>query len=335
MDLTIAEVDVRDPAVEPLLRAMYDVSAAARADRPFEVWAPWSTARATWTAERSDVDTVFWSATAEGEVVGMAQLFLARLDNQHVADTQFFVHPEHRRRGVGTALLSAVAARARQDGRTVLMASPYSPVAGPGPGESFLVSLGFELGIAEMQQVCDLEANEPRWPDLAAVTTPAHAGYRLEPWERRVPERLVEGYCRMGEAFNAEVPLGELDLEVEVWTPERVRGRDDLFEATGRHQLGVLAYAPDGTCVGSTELFVNEAAAWRALQSGTLVIPGHRGRRLGLGLKLANLQGLRRAFPMCRYVFTTVAGVNAPMNAVNALLGFRDVERALEMQLRL
>ena len=44
---------------------------------------------------------------------------------------------------------------------------------------------------------------------------------------------------------------------------------------------------------------------------------------------------MRDRFPDCRYVFTAVAGVNDPMNAVNELLGFRDVERALEMQLRL
>ena len=97
----------------------------------------------------------------------------------------------------------------------------------------------------------------------------------------------------------------------------------------------MLAYAPDGTCVATTELFVNDVASWRALQGGTLVLPGHRGHRLGLALKLGNLQAVRERYPDCRYVFTVVAGVNAPMNAVNDLLGFRDVERALEMQRRL
>ena len=47
------------------------------------------------------------------------------------------------------------------------------------------------------------------------------------------------------------------------------------------------------------------------------------------------MRAVRAAFPDCRYVFTANAGVNAPMNAVNDALGFRDVERALEMQRRL
>ena len=72
-----------------------------------------------------------------------------------------------------------------------------------------------------------------------------------------------------------------------------------------------------------------------ALQGGTLVLPGHRGHRLGLALKLVNLRAVRERYPDCHYAFTVVAGVNAAMNAVNDLLGFRDVERALEMQRRL
>jgi len=87
--------------------------------------------------------------------------------------------------------------------------------------------------------------------------------------------------------------------------------------------------------VAGTELFVNEAASWRALQGGTLVLPGHRGHRLGLAVKLANQMAVREQFPECRYMFTSNAGVNAPMNAVNDTLGFRDNERELEMQLRL
>ncbi len=139
----------------------------------------------------------------------------------------------------------------------------------------------------------------------------------------------------LAEAFIGEAPMGELDCEPEVWTAERVTGRDDRFMATGRHQFGVLAYAADGACVACTELFVNEVASWRALQGGTLVLPGHRGHRLGMAVKLANQRAVRAAFPECRYVFTSNAGVNAPMNAVNDALGFRDVERGLEMQRRL
>ena len=332
----IAEVDPLDAANEPLLHQMYDVSAAARAERPFEVWAPWSTTYRTWTTPSPTEQTdVLWAGRAGDEVVAMATASYPLLDNQHTVHVTLFVRPDHQRRGIGSRLLDTVAEHARAAGRSVLMTSPCSPVDGPGAGEAFLGAHGFELGIAEVQQVCDLEESEAAWGALAAEAARHHADYRLEPWEDRIPESLVEGYCRMGEAFNHEIPLGELEIEPEVWSPERVRSRDDRFMATGRHQFGVLAYAADGECVGTTELFVNEVAAWRALQGGTLVIPGHRGHQLGLALKAANLAAVRRRYPECRYVFTAVADVNAPMNSVNDALGFRGVERLLEMQKRI
>lgn len=335
IDVVISEVDQLDPANEQVLHAMWEVSAAARADRPFEVWAPWTTAYATWTTARDDQDDVKWAATLDGVVVGMAGLAMSQVDNQHVATTELFVHPDHRRRGIGAALLAAVVERGRADGRNVLMTSPYSPVDRPGAGEEFLTAQGFELGIAEMSRVCDLEESEKTWAALADQIAPQHGDYRLEAWQDQLPAPFVEGYCELGEAFNDEAPLGDLDLGAEVWSADRVAARDALFLATGRRQFGVLAYAADGTCVATTELFVNQVASWRALQGGTLVLPGHRGHRLGLALKLVNLRAVRERYPDCRHVFTVVAGVNAPMNAVNELLGFRDVERALEMQLRL
>jgi GNAT superfamily N-acetyltransferase len=100
-DVVISEVDPLDPVNEPVLHAMWDVSAAARADRPFEVWAPWTTAYATWTTVRDDQDDVMWAATADGVVVGMAWLVMSHVDNQHVATTELFVHPDHRRRASG------------------------------------------------------------------------------------------------------------------------------------------------------------------------------------------------------------------------------------------
>jgi GNAT superfamily N-acetyltransferase len=328
----IIEVDPLADGAEPMLHAMWETSAAARADREFALFMPWSTAYVSWTNPREDRAETMWAAVVAGEVVGMALVEMPLLDNQHTAATEFFVHPDHQRRGVGTALLDLVVERARSSGRTVLMAAPISPVDRDGAGQQLLAAHGFEVAIEETQKVCDLEATEGGWAALAAEAAGHHDGYRLEAWESRVPDPLVEGYCVLAEAFVDEAPTGDLDYEREVWTAERVRKRDDHFEATGRHQFGVLAYAPDGSCAATTELFVNEAADWRALQGGTLVQPEHRGHRLGMAVKLVNLAAARACFPTCRYVFTSNAGVNAAMNAVNDRLGFRDVERMVEMQ---
>ena len=77
---------------------------------------------------------------------------------------------------------------------------------------------------------------------------------------------------------------------------------------------------------------VNQRAAWRGFQSGTLVSPEHRGHALGLAVKLANHRQIRAMFPDCRVLITGNADVNAAMNKVNDALGYREVERCVEMQ---
>jgi GNAT superfamily N-acetyltransferase len=333
-----SNLDIRrvDKADEESLHDVWSVTHAADAhDRPFDLRAPWSTALQTWQLPPTDYDAAFWTARLGGQVVGAAQAGLPLLDNIHTAGVDGAVLPDHRRRGIGSALLETVVDAMRADGRTVLQATPHSPVDREGPGEAMLLARGFEVAISAMSKAADLVATEHTWAALEEQIAPDHASYRLVRWSERVPDELVPGYCTLAEAFIDETPMGDLDYEPEVWDADRVKARDDRFEATGRHQFGVLAFAPDGSCVAMTELFVNEVVPWRALQGGTLVLPAHRGHRLGLAVKLANHRDVRAAYPACTHVFTENAGVNAPMNAVNETLGFRDVERSLEMQRRL
>ncbi len=50
--------------------------------------------------------------------------------------------------------------------------------------------------------------------------------------------------------------------------------------------------------------------------------PEHRGHRLGLAVKLANLDFLAEREPAVRMIGTGNAQENAPMIAVNDMLGF-------------
>jgi GNAT superfamily N-acetyltransferase len=61
------------------------------------------------------------------------------------------------------------------------------------------------------------------------------------------------------------------------------------------------------------------ALAWQMI---TVVHPDHRGHRLGLAVKLANVDFLSERAPAVRIVQTGNAAVNEPMIAVNDMLGF-------------
>jgi RimJ/RimL family protein N-acetyltransferase len=73
----------------------------------------------------------------------------------------------------------------------------------------------------------------------------------------------------------------------------------------------------------------------RAYQWGTLVRPAHRGHRLGMAVKVANLRQLQEAVPGVDHVITWNAESNARMVAVNDRLGFVPTERMGEFQKRL
>jgi hypothetical protein len=67
-------------------------------------------------------------------------------------------------------------------------------------------------------------------------------------------------------------------------------------------------------------------------QWGTAVLRGHRGHRLGLAVKAANLAALQADHPERRLISTQNAETNAPMLAINEKMGFRAVEVLLEFQ---
>ena len=242
-----------------------------------------------------------WAATVDGgRSSGMAGWRCRTLDNQHVGRDGALRPPRPpRAAGIGAALLDdgrRAQPRGRADGAdglAVLTRRPAGRRRGDPDGPRVRAR---HRGDASRSATS--RRPRPTWPALAAEIAAQHAGYRLEAWQERVPDAFVEGYC---------LPRGGVHRRGPDWaTSTSARGldgrrgsrkRDDRFVATGRHQFGVLAYAADGTCVATTELFVNEVAYWRALQGGTLVLPGHRGHRLGLAVKLVNLRPSAGRYP--------------------------------------
>jgi hypothetical protein len=87
--------------------------------------------------------------------------------------------------------------------------------------------------------------------------------------------------------------------------------------------------------VAYTDLAVTVHEPGTAYQWGTLVRRPDRGHRLGLAVKAANLRLLQRESPETTTLVTFNADGNAPMIAVNDLLGFEPTARLGELQRRL
>jgi len=325
----IREIDPRDQA---LVRRFWEIGKAAEADRPYDFYPAWESAWVSYSQGRDDCDMVLLGAFVDGVLWGTARVDLGRYDNLHLASAIYYTHPERQRRGIGRALAEASYDVARRGGRQILFTEAYTPLGDTSPGLLFGKALGFTKALEDGMKVVDLVETEPTWEAIEARIAASHADYRVVTWRDNVPEEYVDDYCRLGEMFLDEAPTGELEVEPEKWDHDRVRAREQRNARESRHDCSAGVLAPDGSMVALTEVIVSDYTPWRGVQSGTLVAPDHRGHRLGLAVKLANHRQLREHFPQCRVLLTGNADVNAPMNAVNETLGYREVERCVEMQ---
>jgi GNAT superfamily N-acetyltransferase len=245
--------------------------------------------------------------------------------NEHLAWFHLDVHPEHRRRGAGAALLAAMERASVGLGRTALFGT-----ANTLPGQEleetaehrFALSHGYELAYVEHQRVLDL----PVAVDLDALARDAaahHEGYRIVAFDGRVPEEYVAGYAALEALVIAESPTGDVTIEASDPDPALVREAEDMILRRGQALFGAIALSPAGEVVAMTRMAQRAGDATKLGQWGTLVRSDQRGHRLGLAVKIAVL---RLIGPSYVSVGTWNAADNAPMIAVNETLGFHLVE---------
>ena len=119
------------------------------------------------------------------------------------------------------------------------------------------------------------------------------------------------GFLAIQNMFISEAPSGDADVENELWDEARLRGTRDARRGGPRQDARTFALTRDGEVVALTEAFVNETTPDRGLQSGTLVMPEHRGHRLGLAIKVANQQAMAERSRTLEWLMTGNADVNA------------------------
>jgi RimJ/RimL family protein N-acetyltransferase len=158
-------------------------------------------------------------------------------------------------------------------------------------------------------------------------------GYELVTWVDRAPDHLVEGVARLVGRMSTDTPHGDRSWEAEVWDASRWREKEDDAFHSGRGRLAAGAVDQRGNLVAFTDIGVWKQEPSVAEQWNTIVEPEHRGHRLGLAVKIANLRHLRREVPAALRLETWNANENRRMIAINELLGFQIVERVDEFQL--
>ncbi len=295
---------------------------------------------------------------APDDVVGYAWVRALLTSKPDAVELELCVHPDHRRHGVGAALWDAEVAIVQGQGRHVVQAwsdVAREPPPGPGilapstgsgrvlasdPGARFALARGFTFEQMERMSRLDLPV-DPALLRHFAEAAADHAGdeYRLHTWYRDVPDDALPDLAALESRMMTDAPSGGLDVEADPWDAERLRTWLDRFAERGQTVLiSAAEHTPTGRLVGFTGFVVAaDPAAGRpsADQDTTIVDPDHRGHRLGMAVKVANLQSLAERRPDLRRVVTWNAEENGPMLGINVALGFQPDGGVAAWQLRL
>ncbi|WP_165759550.1 GNAT family N-acetyltransferase [Rathayibacter oskolensis] len=284
-------------------------------------------------------------AEAGGRAVGSGELHWSAEPGDDAAWLSLAVLPDERRQGVGTALLERLSADAVGLGRRVLQTwtahradapgDRLEPLSGAGsvpsddPGTRWLVARGWALEQVERVSVVRLPLDPIETEERRRAAVVHAEGYEVLHWHGATGEEWIDDLLRLRSAMSIQAPTAGLSVTEETWTRERLLAHERGAAAGGRIELVSAAlHRASGRLAGycTIDVLPGRPALW----GDTLVVPEHRGHRLGMLLKLDALEHLSATAPGCPAVYTWNAEEIRPMLSVNESVGFTAV--ALEGQ---
>jgi GNAT superfamily N-acetyltransferase len=283
-------------------------------------------------------------ARVDDRIVGRAFVELPLEDGSRVAVVEVEVHPDWRGRGIGTALLELGEAKAAEAHRDVLQAwiihtrgtedepritppTGFGSVPASDPGVGFLRAREWTLEQIYRISRLDLAASAEQTAEgLRRGREAAGEAYDVLVWAGATPEERREDQALLYSRMSTDAPQAGVEVDAEVWTPERVRDNDARAEQGGYLLLTAAArHRATDRLVGFTNVYIARDRSRPAQQGDTLVLEEHRGHRLGLLVKAALHEAITEHSPATPAICTFNAEENRYMLGVNEALGFAPI----------
>ncbi len=279
-----------------------------------------------------------------GEIIGTVDIALPLADDLELAEFTLDILPEFQGQGVGRQLLEAAEHFARDEGRHTILIDTNHPgstledsaagqlIPGTGPGfvpmnsreVEFARHTGYTLQHIEQFSSCALPLDSKLVAELEAEAEEANAGrYRLHHWTDRCPESLLEAVVALENGAGEDgMPGSEADAGM-VLDAAMLREAEAVAIAQGRRTVvTAVEHIASGTLAGLTTISVLALRPDVVFQDDTVVLQAHRGNKLGLLIKVANMVRLSEQFPDARVLYTWNAPENRYLLTVNQQLGF-------------
>ncbi|MER7796156.1 GNAT family N-acetyltransferase [Microbacterium sp. NPDC096154] len=278
-------------------------------------------------------------ARVDGAIAGSGRIEIDKTTSQS-AEVDVSLAEAHADGPVADALFAAVDALAREHGRSVLQTwtihrpDPVDDRLVPPTGAGWIPAQdaatrrmrrnGYVLGQVERNSVFDLQGSYDA-VDRLLEDALAKAGpdYRPVWWAGPTPPEYASGYAAAIARMSSDPPAGELSTEQSAWDAERVFERDTrLADAGVLMGVTLVIHGPSGEVAAFNELSIGQDRTRPTDQWGTLVMPEHRGRRLGAIVKCIGLRRWHELVPESPRVSTFNAEENRYMLDVNEAVGF-------------
>jgi len=310
---------------------MHTVEAEVEAERrPDRVPQPLDSYVAFARSLPSQFDDHTWLVeTFDGTPVATGACWSNAAGDRRVMECDLAVIRQRRRQGLGAHLLGIISETTRSEGRSLLVWSTFD--AAPA-GEAFSRQVGARS--SRVNRTSELQLADVDWTVVESWIRegPVRApGYSLEVVDGVYPPEL-HGDAVTFHHIMQTAPRDELDVGDVMLDARDIAEQDRALVEAGRRRWTILVRDPSGTCVGGTEVTFEPWEPLTVLQQNTGIDPRHRGLGLAKWAKAAMLERVRTDRPDVERVRTGNAFSNAPMVAINDLLGFRVTQSSTEWQ---
>jgi GNAT superfamily N-acetyltransferase len=265
----------------------------------------------------------------DDRLVALGVVNTSEWDNHDLAWLEVKVHPEARGHGHGRSMLEHVEAVAVEMGRTKFGVDAWDE----SDGVTFAEKNGYvaaSRAVNRRQHLVDVSMEKVKGIYVEAES--AASSYEILRIIGPTPEEMLDPVAQMWTAIN-DAPLDDLEIEDEVFPPERIRDYETAVEKRGERMYRLIArHRGTGEMAGHTIVAVEIDRPEIGHQHDTSVVRSHRGHRLGQLLKSGLNLWLAEVEPQLETVDTWNAESNDHMIAVNEALGYRWMAREVQFQ---
>ncbi|PIE52992.1 hypothetical protein CSA37_03525 [Candidatus Fermentibacteria bacterium] len=234
---------------------------------------------------------------------------------------RIFVHPDHRRKGIGKELLKHSVAEISKTGVSeVLFYTSSSAPAGSLFAEKLELKKEYDYSSNRLtiSEADDALLNE--WLDYPLG---AEQEIFMAVWHNLTPEdRYGDLVCFYQKVHDAE--KGQPGFVEYTYTEEKFRQREKAMNKTGSQCLTIICSAADtGEILGMTDISWSPSRPEVVFQGYTAVLPSVRRKGIGKRLKAEMLLHVKKNIPEAVFIRSGNTNYREPILRINEQLGFR------------